>query len=266
MPQRFRIEVPKGEDLTTFMKDLKSDPDMKLISQEDLGDRVAIIYEDTVAPDLQESGGGTGAASASSGGGAGTSGGGGAGTSSGGSAGSSGSGGETAVPGTVGPFSNDEWNTYCSVLGKRESGNNYSIVNSLGFSGRWQFGRLALIDGGYVKSGGSGGGAPAAASSWTGKDGIASRANWLASKAVQDAAMVVYTQSHYKSFLKNGGLKTNSSKARVAGLLAASHLMGVGGAMKMISGDVMIDANGTTTTSYYKLLSEAFGGTGKLEA
>ena len=169
------------------------------------------------------------------------------------------------MPGTVGPFSNEEWNKYCTVLGKKESGNNYSIVNPLGFSGRWQFGRLALIDGGYVKPGGSGGGAPSAASSWTGKDGISSREAWLANKAAQDAAMVVYTQSHFRSFIKNGALKESSSKPRVAGLLAASHLMGVGGAMKMINGDVMADANGTTTTTYYKMLSTAFGGSGTLE-
>jgi hypothetical protein len=251
MTQRFRIEIPKGAQLTTFLKNQEDDPDIRIISQEDLGDRVAVTFDNIAAPDLPgqpQGGGGGGAGGGAVGGG-----------------GAAAGGGGSSVPGTVGPFSNGQWNTYCTVLGKKESGNDYSIVNSIGFAGRWQFGRLALIDGGYV-SGGSGGGAPTAASNWTGKDGISSLQAWLASKTAQDSAMVEYTQSHYRSLINKGGLTTSSSLPRVAGLLAAAHLMGVGGAMKMVDGTVTSDANGTTTTSYYKMLSEAFGGTGVLES
>src|SRR5258707_2777904 len=180
MTQRFRIEIPKGPQLTTFLSNQEGDPDIRIISQEDLGDKVAVTFDNTAAPDLAEQpqGGGGGGA---------------------GSGGATGSG--ASVPGTVGPFSSEQWNTYCDVLGKRESDNNYSVVNQLGFSGRWQFGCGALIDGGYVKPGTTGGGAPAAASAWTGKDGISSRADWLANKVVQNSAMVTYTQSHYTSLL-----------------------------------------------------------------
>jgi hypothetical protein len=70
MPQRFRIEVPKGEELEIFLKDLKSDPDMKLIRQEDLGDKVAVTYDDIAASDLpdepQGGGGSSGGATAAS--------------------------------------------------------------------------------------------------------------------------------------------------------------------------------------------------------
>jgi hypothetical protein len=240
MPQRFEMEIPK-EDLASFLSDLKSDPDMKLISQEKRGNNVLVVWENTAAPDLVEE------APAS-----------GAGAGSGASTGST-------VAGTVGPFSNDDWNKYCNVLGNRESGNDYSIVNQLGFAGRWQFGCGALIDCGYVRPGTQGGGAPASASAWTGKDSVSSRQDWLKNESAQNSAMVVYTQSHYKSLLNKGAVAASSSKARVAGLLAAAHLMGVGGAIKMVNGTVTSDANGTTTTSYYKLLSEAFGGTGQLE-
>jgi hypothetical protein len=264
MTQRFRIEIPKGPQLTTFLNNQAGDPDIVIISQEDLGDKVAVTFDNTAAPDLpeQQQGGGGGAPAAGGGGGPAAGGGGAVGGGVGGSGASAG----LNVPGTVGPFSNDDWNTYCNVLGKRESGNDYSIVNQLGFSGRWQFGCGALIDGGYVKPGTSGGGAPASASAWTGKDGISSRQDWLANKAVQNSAMVVYTQSHYRSLLNQGGLTATSSLPRVAGLLAAAHLMGVGGAMKMVNGTVTSDANGTTTTSYYELLSKAFGGSGQLES
>lgn len=254
MPQRFSKVVPKTQ-LAQFLSDQNDDPDIKIISQKDLGDSVEVVWENTAAPDLPEESGDGGAPASGAGAAVGGSGGGGSGPSAG-----------SSVPGTVGPFSNEDWNTYCSVLGKRESGNDYSIVNQLGFSGRWQFGCGALIDGGYVKLGTPGGGAPASASAWTGKDSISSRGDWLGNKAVQNSAMVVYTQSHYRSLLNQGGLTPTSSLPRVAGLLAAAHLMGVGGAMKMVNGTVTSDANGTTTTSYYELLSKAFGGSGRLES
>ncbi len=60
MPQRFEMELPR-EELASFLSDLKSDPDMKLISQEERGNKVLVIWENTAAPDLVEppQGGGT---------------------------------------------------------------------------------------------------------------------------------------------------------------------------------------------------------------
>ena len=162
---------------------------------------------------------------------------------------------------TVGTLAHAEWQKYCDVLGQRESGNKYNVVNKLGYSGRWQFGALALQDLGYVKPhiSNKGMASPAA---WQGKDGINSREAWLGTKTVQDSVMREYTQRHYQSLLQAGTVKNTSSPAHVAGTLAAAHLMGIGNAIKLKDGVVTSDAFGTTSMSYYSLLSKAFGGNG----
>ncbi len=167
--------------------------------------------------------------------------------------------------GTLGTLSNEQWATYLDKLGEMESGNNYGAVNRLGYCGRWQFGAGALIDAGYVRPGTTNRNllSPAA---WTGKAGVNSRADWLSRPDAQDAAMLAYTRAHYKSLLEHGELLPTSSPARIAGLLAAAHLMGLGGARHLVDGTVTHDANGTTTLKYYQLLSVALGGTGRLEA
>jgi hypothetical protein len=166
---------------------------------------------------------------------------------------------------TVGTLSPEQWGAYLDKLGAMESGNNYGAVNRLGYCGRWQFGAGALIDAGYVRPGTTNRNllSPAA---WTGKDGVTSRADWLSRSDAQDAAMLTYTRGHYKSLLAQGELLPTSSPARIAGLLAAAHLMGIGGARHLVDGTVTHDANGTTTLKYYQQLSVALGGTGRLEA
>jgi hypothetical protein len=69
MTQRFRIEIPKGPQLTTFLKNQEDDPDIRIISQEDLGDRVAVTFDNIAAPDLPEESGGGGGPAAGGGGG-----------------------------------------------------------------------------------------------------------------------------------------------------------------------------------------------------
>jgi uncharacterized protein (TIGR02594 family) len=166
---------------------------------------------------------------------------------------------------TVGTLSTEQWATYLNRLGEMESGNNYGVVNRLGYCGRWQFGAGALVDAGYVRPGTTNRNllSPAA---WTGKDGVNSRADWLARPDAQDAAMLTYTRAHYNSLLEHGELLPTSSPARIVGLLAAAHLMGLGGARHLVNGTVTQDANGTTTLKYYQQLSVALGGTGRLEA
>jgi hypothetical protein len=169
-------------------------------------------------------------------------------------------------PTSGGIFDADNWELYRTVLGKRESDNKYGSVNSIGFCGRWQFGFGALIDCGYVRKSVKSNGELTLPGSWLGLNGVSSRPDWLSNTAAQDSAMLVYTKGHYNALLGLGGLKSNSSIARCAGLLAASHLLGVGGAMLFVhTGSGGHDANGVTAADYYKLLSRAFGGSGFLE-
>ncbi len=167
--------------------------------------------------------------------------------------------------GTVGPLNPADWGLYIQTLGEKESSNNYAQVNQLGYAGRWQFGALALIDLGYVRAG-TKQSEMASDAAWTGKDGIRSRQDWQNNKAVQDRVMLEYTQSHYGILVKTNVLKDGAAKDHVAGLLAAAHLLGPGGAKKLVNGIVEQDANGTKADAYYALLSRAFGGDGVLDA
>ena len=165
--------------------------------------------------------------------------------------------------GTLGPFTKEDWARYIDVLGKRESANNYAAVNQIGYCGRWQFGAGALIDGGFVKAGAT---TRRLAEDrwWTGKNGIQSRTNWLANKdSCQDTEMIAYTRRNYRSLQNVPASKKvieQANKAQLAGLLATSHLLGPGGARKMLKGQDGQDANKVTGRSYYKMLATAFGG------
>lgn len=161
-------------------------------------------------------------------------------------------------------FDADNWEKYRMVLGQRESSNSYRSVNQLGYCGRWQFGAGALIDCGYVQAG-TRNRDLTTAGVWLGLKGVSSLDNWLSNTAAQDSAMVVYTKAHFDALIRKGGLRSNSSTARCAGLLAAAHLLGVGGAMSFVQGANGQDANGVTAAEYYGLLSRAFGGSGFLE-
>lgn len=169
--------------------------------------------------------------------------------------------------GTLGPFTKEDWVKYINVLGHRESTDNYGAVNRLGYCGRWQFGALALIDGGYVKNGAN---TRLLAEDrwWTGKNGVTSRSAWLANtNNCQDTEIIAYTRRNYRSLLNNKDSKKvleniidTANKAALAGLLATAHLLGAGGARKMLKGLDGQDANGVKGRDYFALLAQAFGG------
>lgn len=155
----------------------------------------------------------------------------------------------------IGPLSKEQVKTLFASIAKTESGGAYNAVNSLGFSGKYQMGVAALEDLGYVKSGTLATYKQNSVLSnpnvWTGKDGINSRDNWLASKGVQESAMEIYTQNNYKAMVKNGAIKDGDNAATVAGLLKTAHLLGAGGAKKWREGFGGSDAFGTTGDQYF---------------
>lgn len=157
------------------------------------------------------------------------------------------------LTGTVGPLNEQDWENYKNVLGQRESGNDYSRVNTIGFAGRWQFGGPALADLGYVKPG-TRTRALKYKHVWTGKDGISSRDDWLSNKGnVQDKAILLYTRRNYRALLRLKVITRSTDKATVAGYLMAAHLKGPGGARKLKNGRDNRDAYGTTASSYFNL-------------
>ena len=154
--------------------------------------------------------------------------------------------------GTVGNLSKDQMTAYLAQIGKSESGGNYDTTNQLGYVGKYQFGYQALIDQGYVKSSVTSNAQLSNPNSWTGKDGITDRTSWLGNGSVQESAMLTYTQTNYTRMVSNGAITADMPAEDVGGMLAASHLLGAGGANTWRKGGGGADANGTTGDTYFQ--------------
>jgi hypothetical protein len=161
---------------------------------------------------------------------------------------------------TVGPFTSDQWEKYKNRLGQRESGNDYSKVNSIGYSGRWQLGSPALQDLGFVNAG-CATRALKNPSSWTGKESISSQESFLSNQEIQNKCILQYTRMNYKALLRMKVINPGSPADEVAGYLAAAHLTGAGGARNLRNGSDGADANGTKASQYYAMMVSEFGGT-----
>ena len=149
--------------------------------------------------------------------------------------------------------------SYANVLGKRESGNKYGTVNSLGFLGRYQFGKEALEDAGLLK--------PGASKLGSNKSVLSNPDNWtipggqeafLKDNALQDQTFADFTKNNYKTLQKKGVINENTSSEDVSGYLMGAHLKGVGGVSKyVLQGQDNADAYGTRVSDYVKMGQEA---------
>ena len=108
---------------------------------------------------------------------------------------------------------------YFDAIGQRESGGNYKVVNTVGYLGKYQMGKSALIDAGYY-----------AAGKFTGKDGVYSKEDFLNNPQAQENAMRIYKQKQWgyiKGFApKYSGKYINGIHITYSGMLAAAHLNG----------------------------------------
>lgn len=139
------------------------------------------------------------------------------------------------------------FNEYRGIMGKLESNSNYKAKNTLGYLGKYQLGKLALTDLGYIKDG-----------KWSSKDGLDSEKEFLNSPKLQDKIMDEYTKRNMrylrnKKVFKYIGKKFKGILVTKSGLLACAHLLGAGGTSRMLkSGNVGKDAYGTKGTEYLK--------------
>ena len=136
-------------------------------------------------------------------------------------------------------------------LGQSESsGKYYKVVRSRRgkFLGKYQFGRLALRDLGYINK----------LDKWTGKHGITSAKVFLRSPKIQEKAM-----DKWLIILENGlkvwggtqhiGKVVQGVKITLSGLLAGAHIGGAKGASKFAKyGYNPRDKFGTTIRDYVK--------------
>lgn len=153
---------------------------------------------------------------------------------------------------TIGPLNKEQLQAYFAQVGKSESGGDYTKENTIGFVGKYQFGYQALIDGGYVKSNVTSNAQLNNPNSWTGKDGISSKTDWLGNGKVQESAMEDYTQRNYNTMVRIGAVTKDMPPEEVGGMLATAHLLGAGGAKKWRNGQGGADAYGTTGDNYFQ--------------
>ncbi|MGY6275090.1 TIGR03758 family integrating conjugative element protein [Methylomonas sp. MgM2] len=150
-----------------------------------------------------------------------------------------------------------EYSDYLAALSAKESGNNPTSVNSYGFLGSYQMGESALIDAGYYQQDST----PNVndwQGVWTGKDGIYSKADFLANAAGQTQAISDYNSRQWRSIQTLGldsyvGQTIGGILMTESGLLAGAHLVGVGGLQSFLKSNgtvVPSDANHTAITQY----------------
>ena len=131
------------------------------------------------------------------------------------------------------------------ALKMMESGGDYQSVNSLNFLGAYQFGEAALTDLGFVRYDGDaydnnyGGG-------WTGKYGVKSAKQFLASERVQDKAMekwldVMWGYIELHKVDRYAWRDVGGEQLTPSGMLAATHLLGAGALAEYVKSDGKAD-------------------------
>lgn len=133
-----------------------------------------------------------------------------------------------------------------NALGQRESGNNYQIVNTLGFLGRFQFGKPRLWDlgfsiDGYIPKGRA-------------PKKIITKEQFLNDPQLQDQLFDKHVKDYNgyanKRFSEFLGKEINGVIITASGLIAGAHLKGMGGVRDFLNGQDNADAYGTQISEY----------------
>ena len=147
-----------------------------------------------------------------------------------------------------------DYEGFLNELGFRESSNRYDIVNRFGYMGRYQMGKLALREAGFMNEDGS----------WTplaNSYGIYSKEDFLNCPAGQDAAVRAYHARTYYyikvlDLQKYVGTVYCGIPVTESGLLAACHLVGVVGIKKGLeTGQHVYDGNNVSASVYMELFA-----------
>lgn len=156
----------------------------------------------------------------------------------------------------LGTLTQTQYNQFTAKVRQIESGNKYSIVNTIGYLGAYQFGAMALETLGYIKKGSwatykKNSTILDNADNWTGKDGCINKDFFLKSISVQDNCMLLLSQKNYKLMYLKNQVGDRTDPRVLAGFLGAAHNQGAGAVSKLIRGETTKDGYGTTAQSYY---------------
>jgi hypothetical protein len=142
------------------------------------------------------------------------------------------------------------------ALLQRESSNNYQARNQLGYIGGYQVGASTLETLGYLKKGSSkkGNSAVNDPANWTGKGGLKNVDDFLKSPESQDKVFAENIKFNQRVLKNKGTISKDTPPEELAGYLAASHLLGAGGASKDLT---TTDANNVSGAKYFELGKQA---------
>lgn len=168
---------------------------------------------------------------------------------------------------------------YFDALGFIESSSisggvqNYDVENRFGFIGKYQFGEAALFDLGYYGLDNSDSNLFKNdwVGSWSGKDGINSKQDYLNSGAIQEIMVrdwhaLLWQRIQFLGLEKYAGQTLNGQHITLSGMLAASHLIGAGSQSSdvaglkgyLLSGAVFSpeDGNGTSANEFMETFED----------
>ena len=143
--------------------------------------------------------------------------------------------------------------TYNDKLGKLESSGKYKAENKYGYLGKYQFGKLALIDLGFISS----------KKEWLGKQSVYSKDDFLNSEEAQEIAInewnniLDYRLAQCKAFDHINRI-FNGIKLTKYSIRAGAHLLGANYVCNLLNGSDVIkkDANKTSVLKYFKEFSD----------
>lgn len=165
----------------------------------------------------------------------------------------------TPFGGTICDLTEAETQKFLDVIGNRESSGDYTVVNSFGYLGKYQMGTGALEDAGYIKKGTF---ASFSSAGLDPQDALDDTSNWnisggkttfLNTPTIQEDAMKKYSNANCSRLRSLGVISSTTSKNDRAGLIAAAHIGGVGGARALVLGQNRSDAFGGSTLEYFNL-------------
>jgi len=129
---------------------------------------------------------------------------------------------------------------FMDAIGERESGNNYRCVNSIGYIGKYQFGRARLYDLDYSLDGWHPANRPALK--------MVTKENFLLNNDLQDHLFKKHVALLAKIIIAK--YPEEIKKYSLSGMIAGAHLKGMGGLKQFIDGKDNADAFGTKISEY----------------
>ncbi len=157
---------------------------------------------------------------------------------------------------SIGDLTAGETKALITQLGWDATQLNYSTDTADNLLGKYNFTAKELVKTGYIKQAAYDRYATDAVnyvSSWTNKDGINSRAAFVAAKQIQEDAVYKLLESNYKTMLNTGAIDSEDANETVAGMLSVSYGLGVENALEWKEKGTGPSVNGKTGEEYFNM-------------